>query len=83
MREAGFADVRIEAVTHGIAVENVEQFWRDTVRGIAPIALMKRHASEDEWSAIEKRALRRLRDALPQLPTTLTSTAYLAVGRKS
>jgi ubiquinone/menaquinone biosynthesis C-methylase UbiE len=83
MREAGFADVRIEAVTHGISVENVEQFWYDTVRGTAPIALMKRHVSEDEWSAIEKRALDRLRDALPQLPTTLTSTAYLAVGRKS
>jgi ubiquinone/menaquinone biosynthesis C-methylase UbiE len=82
MREAGFADVRIEAVTHGMTVENIEQFWGDTVRCTAPIALMKRHASEDEWSTIEKRALDRLRDALPQLPTTLTSTAYLAVGRK-
>jgi ubiquinone/menaquinone biosynthesis C-methylase UbiE len=82
MREAGFADVHIEAVTHGVSVESVEQFWHNTVRGTAPIALMKRHASADEWSAIEKRALLRLRDALPQLPTTLTSTAYLAVGRK-
>ena len=82
MRAAGFADVRIEAVTHGVVVENVEQFWHDTVRGTAPIALMKRHAGADEWAAIEQRALRRLRDVLPQLPTTLTSTAYLAVGRK-
>jgi SAM-dependent methyltransferase len=82
MCEAGFADVRIEAVTHGITVENVEQFWRDTVRGTPPIALMKRHASEDEWSATESVALRRLRDALPQLPATLASTAHLAVGRK-
>ena len=31
MREAGFADVRIEAVTHGLAVESVDQFWRDMV----------------------------------------------------
>ena len=82
MREAGFADIRIEAVTHGVAVENVEQFWHDTVRGTAPIALMKQHAGEEEWSAIEKRALDRLRGALPKLPATLTSTAYLAVGRK-
>ena len=82
MREAGFLDVRIEAVTHGVAVESVEQFWHDTVRGTAPIALMKQHAGEEEWSAIEHRALDRLRDALPQLPTTLTSAAYLAVGRK-
>ena len=49
---------------------------------MAPITLMKHHASQAEWSAIEKRALERLRSALPGLPTTLSSTAYLAVGRK-
>ena len=83
MREAGFGDIRIEAVTHGLEVDNVDRFWRDTVRGMAPLTLMKHHASRKEWSAIESRALERLRGALPKLPVTLTSTAYLAVGRKA
>ena len=83
MREAGFGDIRIEAVTHGLEVDNVDRFWRDTVRGMAPLTLMKHHASPKEWSAIESRALERLHGALPKLPVTLTSTAYLAVGRKA
>ena len=70
-------------MTHGVGVDNVDRFWRDTVRGMAPITLMKQHASAEEWSAIESRALERLRGALPKLPATLTSTAYLAVGRKA
>ena len=53
MREAGFGDVRIAPVTHGLVVDNVDQFWRDMVRGTAPITLMKHHASRQEWGAIE------------------------------
>jgi ubiquinone/menaquinone biosynthesis C-methylase UbiE len=82
MHEAGFGDIRIEAVTQGLVVENIDRFWRDTVRGMAPLTLMKHHASREEWSAIESPALERLRGALTKLPVTLTSTAYLAVGRK-
>ena len=82
MHEAGFTDIRIEAVTHGLTVDSVDQFWRDLVAGMAPITLMKHHSSREEWSAVENRALQRLRSALPELPTTLTSTAYLAIGRK-
>jgi SAM-dependent methyltransferase len=83
MHEAGFADIRIEAVTHALAVDSIEEFWRDTVRGTAPIALMKRRSGAEEWGNIERRALERLRTALPKLPTTLAATAYLALGRKA
>jgi SAM-dependent methyltransferase len=83
MSDAGFTDIRIEAVTHGLEVESVERFWRDMVGGMAPITLMKHHASHEEWSAIENRALERLHSAVPELPTTLTSTAYIAIGRKA
>ena len=82
MHEAGFTDIRIEAVTHGLTVESVDQFWRDMVAGMAPITLMKHHSRREDWSAVEERALERLRSVLPQLPATLTSTAYLAIGRK-
>jgi len=82
LREAGFTNIRVEAVTHGLAVESVDQLWGDMVDGMAPITLMKHHASQAEWSMTEERALKSLRVALPELPTTLSSTAYVAVARK-
>jgi SAM-dependent methyltransferase len=82
MRAAGFTDIRIEPVTHGVVVEDIDGFWSETVRGMTPITLLKRNSSREEWAKIEAKALGRLRAALPDLPTELTSTAYLAVGRK-
>ena len=83
MREAGFVDVRIEPVTHGVAVEDVDRFWSETVRAMAPITLLKRNSSSEDWAKIEATALDRLRRALPDLPTELTSTAYLAAARRA
>jgi hypothetical protein len=82
MRAAGFIDIRIEPVTHGVMVEDVDRFWGDTVRAMAPVTLLKRNSTAEEWNRIEMRALGRLRAALPDLPRELTSTAYLAVARK-
>ena len=83
MREAGFVDVRIELVTHGEAVEDVDRFWSETVRAMAPITLLKHNSSSEDWAKIEATALDRLRRALPDLPTELTSTAYLAAARRA
>jgi SAM-dependent methyltransferase len=83
MRQAGFADIHIEEVTHGLMVHDVEQFWHDTVRGAAPVTLWKHRASADEWLTIERRAIERIRQTLAdRLPVELTSTAYLATARK-
>lgn len=83
MREAGFTDIKIDAVAHGMAVEDVGQFWADTVRAMAPVTMMKRNSSADEWAKIETRALDRLNQALgDRLPATLSSTAWLATARK-
>ena len=83
MRGPGFTDIRIEPVTHGVTVEDVGQFWRETVRGMAPITMLKHHSSAEEWATVERRALDRLTQALAnRLPTTLTSTAWLATARK-
>ena len=83
MRGAGFADIHIEPVTYGQQVDDVEVFWRDMVRGMVPITMLKHHSSAEDWSRIERRALDRLRHALgDRLPVTLTSTAYLATARK-
>jgi SAM-dependent methyltransferase len=80
MRAAGFAQVGVVPVTHALEVRTAEEFWRDAVRGTAPIALMKHRMHQEEWSEIERLALDRIRRALPELPTSLASTAYLAVA---
>lgn len=82
MHSAGFAEIRIEPVSHPVSVDDRERFWRETVRGTAPIAMLERNSSGEEWARIEARALDRLGAALPQLPAELSATAYLAVGRK-
>jgi SAM-dependent methyltransferase len=83
MLAAGMTEVSVTAVTHALEVRNIEAFWRDTVRGTAPIALMKHRMGPQEWNEIERHALDRLRRTLAaKLPASLASTAYLAVGRK-
>jgi SAM-dependent methyltransferase len=83
LRQAGFADIRIEAVAHGLPVENIERFWQDTVRGTAPITMWKHSTGAEEWQAIERCAIERLHRMLgDRLPVTLNSTAYLATAMK-
>ncbi len=83
LRLAGFADIRVEAVTHGLPVDDVETFWHGMVRGTAPIAAWKHHTGAEEWAAIERQALDRLHKMLDhRLPTQLSSTAWLATARK-
>jgi len=83
MREAGFADIRIEAIMHAQSVDDAKEFWQGVVRGAAPVTMLKHNSSDADWARIEARALQRIRRALPELPATLSSTAYLAVGRKA
>lgn len=83
MREAGFSDVAVEAVEHGIEVVNVERFWDECVRATAPLTQMKHHSPAEEWAETERAALGRLRRRFgDRLPMTLTATAWIATGRK-
>ena len=83
MREAGFTDINIDAVVHGVKVEDVAQFWDETVRSVAPVTLLKRNSSAEEWTNIERRALERLQRMLSnRLPTTLSTTAWIATARR-
>lgn len=83
MREAGFSDVEVLPVTRAIDVTTPEAFWRDTVRGTAPVAMLKRSMADDDWAGLEERAIARLSASLGRTPTTLSSTALLAIGRKA
>jgi SAM-dependent methyltransferase len=82
MTQAGFADVEVFPVTRAVDVTTPEQFWRDTVRGTAPVAMLKRSMSDDDWANIEERAIARITAIIGPSPAALTSTAWLAVGRK-
>ncbi len=82
MKEAGFVDVRVEPVSHAMTVDDVRSFWHGMVRGVVPIALLKRKSDAEEWARLEAAATRHIADALPKLPVKLQSAAYLAFGRK-
>lgn len=84
MSEAGFIDIRVEATTHGEQVNDAENFWHEMVRAAAPLAMLKRNSSAEEWAILERRAIDRItRQLAGQLPTTLLSTAWLATARKA
>lgn len=82
LRDAGFREVRVEAVEQPMEVHSVEDFWQELVRGAAPMALLRRKLGEPEWARQEGIALDYLRESLRELPTQLSSTAYLAVGKR-
>jgi SAM-dependent methyltransferase len=83
MADAGLIDIRIEPVAHALFVEDVGEFWRDTVSGTAPIALWQSSLPAADWAPIEKLALKRLQASLgSRLPVELSSTAWIATARK-
>jgi ubiquinone/menaquinone biosynthesis C-methylase UbiE len=82
MQQAGFADVSIVSFDGHWKVEDTEYFLDSMVRGSAPIQLLKSQLGESLWA--EKRAimLAYVKDQLKELPTTLSSRAWIGVGRK-
>jgi SAM-dependent methyltransferase len=82
MTEAGFADVKVFPVTRAVDVATPEEFWQDTVRGTAPIAMLKRSMNEADWAVVEEQAIARLTAMFGRTPTVLTTTALLAIGSK-
>lgn len=82
MIEAGFKDVEIRPLTQGFPVTTIPQFWEDMIKGSAPLVMMKKAMGETEWCEKEKLALDYLKKELTDLPTKLTSDAWLGVGVK-
>ncbi|BBI98949.1 hypothetical protein FGKAn22_06420 [Ferrigenium kumadai] len=82
MEDAGFRDVEISRVTKAFPVGTVPEFWKNMVRGSAPIQMLKKGMGEEMWREKEKLALAWLEETLPTLPMPLTSDARLGVGIK-
>ena len=82
MEDAGFRNIEIRRITKSFPVTNIPEFWEFMVKGSAPIQLMKKGMGEAEWREKEKVALKYLSTELPDLPTELTSDAWLGVAVK-
>lgn len=80
MVHAGFSKVKIEPITHSFPVTDVKEFWESMVKGSAPITMMKKEKSNEEWNEKEKVAIQFLEENLNS--DNLSSTAYLAIGVK-
>jgi ubiquinone/menaquinone biosynthesis C-methylase UbiE len=80
MENAGFRDITIEAITHEYPPYTPEEFWESMVKGSAPITMMKSAFDEKTWEAKSKISIEYLKQRMPG--KRLTSTAYLAIGKK-
>jgi ubiquinone/menaquinone biosynthesis C-methylase UbiE len=81
MERAGFTNVEIRLVTKAFPVTTIPEFWESMVKGSAPIQMMKKALGE-LWPEKEKLALAYLQQALPSLPTALTSDSWLGTANK-
>ncbi len=82
LQQAGFKDVEIHSTTQAFPVESAEAFWNDMVIGSAPIVMLKHSMSPDQWAEKEKCALASLKQNLAEVPTTLSSNAWIGIGIK-
>ena len=83
MLDAGFRDVKIQSVTRfAFPILSIPKFWDDMVKGSAPIQMMKKSMGEAIWKEKEVLAIGYLEEKLTELPTRLSSDAWLGVGIK-
>ncbi|MDH5356258.1 MAG: methyltransferase domain-containing protein [Gammaproteobacteria bacterium] len=82
LRQAGFNNVDVLAVTKGVQVDSVEEFWDKMVKGSAPIVMMKNKLTDEVWQQKNRIALNYLHDTIGDLPTTLLADAWFGVGTK-
>lgn len=79
LEDAGFLDVKVEALKIQIAIEDVDVFWDQMVQGNAPVALMKRSLPAREWKKRSKKAVAFLKKNLELKEYEMC--AWLASGR--
>jgi ubiquinone/menaquinone biosynthesis C-methylase UbiE len=81
LQQTGFRNVEIRLVTKAFPVTTIPEFWENMVKGSAPIQMMKKALGE-QWPEKEKLALAYLEENLPELPTWLSSDAWLGTAVK-
>ncbi len=82
MIEAGFRNVEIHRINKPFPVTTIPEFWTNMVKGSAPLQMLKKSMIDEVWHEKGIQALDHLKERLPELPTELTSDAWLGVGVK-
>jgi len=82
LETAGFRDVEIQPYTIRFNVESIEKFWHDMVRGSAPLVMLQKGFSEEEWRVKERTAMNYLENNIGTVPTSLSSDAWIGLGVK-
>lgn len=78
MRAAGFRDVRVHTVEHGVEVPSASAFWAGSVRSSAPIAVLRQGLDPAEWEEVSAGVLSALENEFGSGPLAMTWPARLA-----
>jgi len=82
MEAAGFQSVTIHEVTVDLPEITPNMFWKLMSEGGAPIALLKKNYSSEEWHSINEKIIQHLNSTYSNNVMKLSTTAYFGVGRK-
>jgi ubiquinone/menaquinone biosynthesis C-methylase UbiE len=82
LQQAGFSDIVVRPITHFLVSESVNDIWDFMVKGSAPIAMMKKNHTPEDWLTIEEKAKTYINDAITDFPVTLGSDAWVGCGTK-
>lgn len=82
MIEAGFQSVHIEECTLDLPAISPNMFWKLMSEGGAPIALLQKKYSPDEWKNISTKIMEYLNQKYSESPIQLMTTAYFGIGIK-
>ena len=82
MSAAGFHEVTIHTVTHLVTTPSLTEFWENTQRSAAPVALLRRKLGEGRWSEVATGVLDQLHKTLGDGPVEELYTMHLGVGVK-
>lgn len=82
MEAAGFQSVTIHEVTADLPEITPNMFWKLMSEGVAPIAMLKKNYTFEEWNSINEKIILHLNSTYPSNVMKLSTTAYFGVGRK-
>lgn len=82
METAGFQSVIIQEYTLNLPEITSNMFWSLMSEGGAPIALLKKNYSLEEWSLINKKIIDYLNSKYSSETMRLSTTAFYGIGKK-
>ena len=81
MTQAGFSDVQVEAVEESAEFESAAAFWDAMAQGAVPLSMLKKQLGQEVFESRSIQAQEKLKETF-SWPASLSSTAYLAHGKK-